>query len=168
MKLFFQLHSPWYNTILLFSLLVFASATHAHSGRTDSNGCHKDSKTGTTHCHNSGSLTSNKSSAPSFSYADPNESEYVEFSLLYLPTKACSFGVFLGIEGSYGLKGQCFRPLQNSFRFYLPVKAGYSKHSDGYIDIGIGISKKIFADFHAGAEYDLKSQAMLVLMYEYK
>jgi hypothetical protein len=30
---------------------VFALSLYAHSGRTDSAGCHTDSKTGVYHCH---------------------------------------------------------------------------------------------------------------------
>ena len=36
-------------TILLFSIVQFA---YAHSGRTDSVGCHKDTNTNIEHCHN--------------------------------------------------------------------------------------------------------------------
>lgn len=31
--------------------LVLAGGASAHSGGTDKNGCHKDSRTGTRHCH---------------------------------------------------------------------------------------------------------------------
>ncbi|MER9596675.1 MULTISPECIES: YHYH domain-containing protein [unclassified Mesorhizobium] len=31
--------------------LAFATSAYAHSGGTDSNGCHKNHKTGDYHCH---------------------------------------------------------------------------------------------------------------------
>ncbi|MDR1842300.1 MAG: YHYH domain-containing protein [Citrobacter amalonaticus] len=37
---------------LLFSFSVLSAATFAHSGGTDSNGCHTNRKTGDHHCHN--------------------------------------------------------------------------------------------------------------------
>ncbi|WP_370654041.1 YHYH domain-containing protein [Methylophaga sp.] len=39
-------------TVLFIVLMTFgASLSYAHSGRTDKNGCHKDTKAGTYHCH---------------------------------------------------------------------------------------------------------------------
>ncbi|WP_352717766.1 YHYH domain-containing protein [Mesorhizobium sp. M0563] len=32
-------------------ILAFATSANAHSGGTDSNGCHKNHKTGDYHCH---------------------------------------------------------------------------------------------------------------------
>ncbi|CAK7025620.1 YHYH domain-containing protein [Saezia sanguinis] len=39
--------------VVLFSLggIIGSTVAQAHSGRTDSNGCHMDRKTGTRHCH---------------------------------------------------------------------------------------------------------------------
>ena len=37
--------------LLAFLLLAGASTAYAHGGRTNAQGCHKDSKTGTSHCH---------------------------------------------------------------------------------------------------------------------
>ncbi len=40
------------NKIITFVLLtVFMTAAYSHSGRTASDGCHRDSSTGTRHCH---------------------------------------------------------------------------------------------------------------------
>lgn len=36
---------------ILIGGLLASSFSMAHSGRTDRNGCHKDTKTGTRHCH---------------------------------------------------------------------------------------------------------------------
>ena len=36
---------------VLFVLSVLATSLYAHGGRTDKNGCHNESKTGTRHCH---------------------------------------------------------------------------------------------------------------------
>lgn len=37
--------------LLTLALLMAVSTANAHSGRTDKNGCHNDTKTGTRHCH---------------------------------------------------------------------------------------------------------------------
>lgn len=37
--------------ILLVLITCFATSAFSHGGRTDKNGCHKESKTGTRHCH---------------------------------------------------------------------------------------------------------------------
>lgn len=37
--------------ILTLALAVIASTAYAHSGGTDSQGCHVEKKTGTRHCH---------------------------------------------------------------------------------------------------------------------
>jgi hydrogenase/urease accessory protein HupE len=37
--------------IIAIALLLATSLALAHSGGTDSNGCHQDHKTGTRHCH---------------------------------------------------------------------------------------------------------------------
>ena len=40
------------NKIITFVLLtIFATTAYSHSGRTDKNGCHRESSTGTRHCH---------------------------------------------------------------------------------------------------------------------
>lgn len=36
---------------ILIGGLLASSFSMAHGGRTDRNGCHKDTKTGTRHCH---------------------------------------------------------------------------------------------------------------------
>lgn len=36
---------------LMFAIVILAGSLYAHSGRTDKNGCHHDTKTGTYHCH---------------------------------------------------------------------------------------------------------------------
>lgn len=36
---------------LAIALMVAVSSVYAHGGRTDASGCHKESKTGTVHCH---------------------------------------------------------------------------------------------------------------------
>lgn len=33
------------------TMMAFAAGAYAHSGGTDSNGCHKNHKTGEYHCH---------------------------------------------------------------------------------------------------------------------
>jgi hypothetical protein len=38
-------------TILVSLIFLIATSISAHKGRTDKNGCHKDKKSGTTHCH---------------------------------------------------------------------------------------------------------------------
>ncbi|MCB2425955.1 YHYH domain-containing protein [Methylophaga pinxianii] len=39
-------------TVLFIVLITLGSSlSHAHSGRTDKNGCHKDTKAGPSHCH---------------------------------------------------------------------------------------------------------------------
>ena len=39
-------------TVLFILLMTLSSSlSYAHSGRTDKNGCHRDTKAGTTHCH---------------------------------------------------------------------------------------------------------------------
>lgn len=37
--------------ISLIMVMIISTEAFAHSGRTDSNGCHHDRKTGTRHCH---------------------------------------------------------------------------------------------------------------------
>ncbi len=37
--------------IFVAALVMFASQAYAHGGRTDKNGCHRDTKSGTRHCH---------------------------------------------------------------------------------------------------------------------
>lgn len=37
--------------ILIAMFALTSAVAYAHSGRTDKDGCHKDSKTGTRHCH---------------------------------------------------------------------------------------------------------------------
>ena len=37
---------------ILFVFVFIGNLAHAHSGRTDASGCHKNSKTGIRHCHN--------------------------------------------------------------------------------------------------------------------
>jgi hypothetical protein len=37
--------------IILILATIFSGFAFAHSGRTDANGCHKNNKTGTYHCH---------------------------------------------------------------------------------------------------------------------
>ncbi|USE84346.1 YHYH domain-containing protein [Acinetobacter tibetensis] len=38
--------------ILIFILITsFGTTAYSHGGRTDKNGCHKDSRTGDRHCH---------------------------------------------------------------------------------------------------------------------
>lgn len=37
--------------IVLLTMLFLVSGTFAHSGGTDKNGCHRESATGTRHCH---------------------------------------------------------------------------------------------------------------------
>jgi hypothetical protein len=37
--------------IIAIALLLAANLALAHSGGTDSNGCHRDTKAGTSHCH---------------------------------------------------------------------------------------------------------------------
>ncbi|HIF9200051.1 TPA: YHYH domain-containing protein [Photobacterium damselae] len=36
---------------IILSICIFSSSVQAHSGRTDSQGCHTDHKTGLRHCH---------------------------------------------------------------------------------------------------------------------
>lgn len=36
---------------LMFVIAILAGSLYAHSGRTDSSGCHNDTRTGTYHCH---------------------------------------------------------------------------------------------------------------------
>ena len=43
----------------IISFLLFSFSLFAHSGRTNSAGCHKVTKTGGYHCHNSGTTSSN-------------------------------------------------------------------------------------------------------------
>ena len=49
----------------LLSLLLFCQPSFGHSGGTDSNGCHRDTKAGTRHCH------SPKVSSPSSPVVSP-------------------------------------------------------------------------------------------------
>lgn len=35
----------------MFAIVILAGSLYAHSGRTDSSGCHNDTRTGTYHCH---------------------------------------------------------------------------------------------------------------------
>lgn len=44
--------------MILFFMLLVINITYAHSGRTNSEGCHNDRKRGDYHCHNSGSKAS--------------------------------------------------------------------------------------------------------------
>lgn len=44
--------------MLTLFLSLFLSVAEAHSGGTDAYGCHTDSSTGTSHCHNEGSTSS--------------------------------------------------------------------------------------------------------------
>lgn len=37
--------------LLVLSAMLVSSFSQAHGGRTDKNGCHKEKKTGTRHCH---------------------------------------------------------------------------------------------------------------------
>lgn len=37
--------------LLAIALLLVSGLALAHSGGTDSNGCHRDTKAGTSHCH---------------------------------------------------------------------------------------------------------------------
>lgn len=37
--------------ILAIAMLLASGLALAHSGGTDSNGCHRDTKTGSSHCH---------------------------------------------------------------------------------------------------------------------
>jgi hypothetical protein len=37
--------------ILLILIASFATTAYSHGGRTDKNGCHKETKTGERHCH---------------------------------------------------------------------------------------------------------------------
>lgn len=37
--------------LIAIALLLASGLVLAHSGGTDSNGCHRDTKTGTSHCH---------------------------------------------------------------------------------------------------------------------
>lgn len=37
--------------IILALVASFATTVYSHGGRTDKTGCHKESKTGTRHCH---------------------------------------------------------------------------------------------------------------------
>jgi hypothetical protein len=50
---------------LVFLLILVPTLVSAHSGKTDANGCHKDKKAGTTHCHvSSSSKAALKKAAP--------------------------------------------------------------------------------------------------------
>ena len=46
-------------------LIVGSSSSYAHSGRTNSSGCHTNHSTGDYHCHNGGSSSSGASPSPS-------------------------------------------------------------------------------------------------------
>ena len=48
-------------SVFLSASLIFPSLAQAHSGRTNSAGCHRRTSNGTTHCHNSGSGNSSNS-----------------------------------------------------------------------------------------------------------
>lgn len=37
--------------ILMILITCFATIAYSHGGRTDKNGCHKETKTGKRHCH---------------------------------------------------------------------------------------------------------------------
>ncbi|MEG5610820.1 MULTISPECIES: YHYH domain-containing protein [Enterobacter] len=41
-----------YKLILAFSILLFSLCSYAHSGGTNSEGCHTKKSTGEYHCHN--------------------------------------------------------------------------------------------------------------------
>ena len=47
---------------LIAALTLIATGAEAHSGRTNSSGCHNNRKTGSYHCHNSGSSSGNSGS----------------------------------------------------------------------------------------------------------
>ena len=53
---------------LIAFLGVLPSAALSHGGGTDSSGCHRDSKTGTTHCHSSKGASGGTSAQPSAIY----------------------------------------------------------------------------------------------------
>lgn len=38
-------------TVVLLTIVLGATSLQAHSGRTDKNGCHNETATGTRHCH---------------------------------------------------------------------------------------------------------------------
>lgn len=52
-------------SVFLCTSLIFPSIAQAHSGRTNSAGCHRRTSNGTTHCHNSGSSSSSDSDSGS-------------------------------------------------------------------------------------------------------
>lgn len=47
---------------LLLAILLVATPAYAHPGRTNSEGCHNNRKTGDYHCHNGGSRSSPRAS----------------------------------------------------------------------------------------------------------
>lgn len=52
-------------TLILTLLIVLPLSVFAHGGRTNSEGCHNNRKTGEYHCHNSGSTKSAKTESRS-------------------------------------------------------------------------------------------------------
>ena len=60
---------------ILASVFLFGLA-NAHSGRTNSSGCHNDRKNGGYHCHNSGSLLKTSSSSSSHSSISRHSQNY--------------------------------------------------------------------------------------------
>lgn len=44
--------------VVILSSSLLSSNAYAHSGRTDGNGCHRDTRTGQMHCHSSGGVGS--------------------------------------------------------------------------------------------------------------
>lgn len=63
--------------VVVLSLTVLTGASTAHSGGTDANGCHRESATGTRHCHG-GSSTPAPAPAPSSDRLNCSDFRYQE------------------------------------------------------------------------------------------
>ena len=99
------------STFFVILLFLFSSCVVAHSGRTNSSGCHNNKKTGGYHCHNSGSSSNSYSSPlpkhhssiskPISSYSnDSYTSDVVVLAQKYLNTLGYDAGPEDGIIGT--------------------------------------------------------------------
>ena len=56
----FYLERKLFRSFIVLIILIFSINVLAHSGRTNSSGCHNNRKTGDYHCHNSGASRSSQ------------------------------------------------------------------------------------------------------------
>lgn len=139
-------------TISLFTLsifITFISQAYSHSGGTNSDGCHKNHKTGGYHCHNSGS------------YRQPNASTSSQNNYNYIKQDGTIYKDFKD-NGKYPLSSRRWYTTSEGGASHIFINISANTLKNGYCNKGA-----IASSYTAGTPPSASARVMFLKCFDY-